>query len=59
MSKFGIYHNTTMANSHIYKQSGNAVSVPVIKRIAENFIHALNTVYSVDVTERELERTTF
>ncbi|MFZ3198843.1 MAG: DNA (cytosine-5-)-methyltransferase [Bacillus mycoides] len=34
-----------MANSHIYKQSGNAVSVPVIKRIAENLIIALDTVY--------------
>lgn len=30
-----------MANSHIYKQAGNAVSVPVIRRIAENFIAAL------------------
>nr|WP_263323554.1 DNA (cytosine-5-)-methyltransferase [Neobacillus sp. Marseille-Q6967] len=34
-----------MANSHIYKQAGNAVSVPVIKRIAENFIAALDAVY--------------
>lgn len=28
-----------MANSHLYKQAGNAVVVPVIKRIAQN-IHA-------------------
>ncbi|SES88322.1 DNA (cytosine-5)-methyltransferase 1 [Salinibacillus kushneri] len=31
-----------MANSHIYKQAGNAVSVPVIKRIAENLIATLD-----------------
>lgn len=31
-----------MANSHVYKQAGNAVSVPVIKRIAENLIDTLN-----------------
>ncbi|EIJ81806.1 cytosine-specific DNA-methyltransferase [Bacillus methanolicus PB1] len=35
-----------MANSHIYKQAGNAVSVPVIKRIATNMIAALNSVYN-------------
>ena len=34
-----------MANSHIYKQAGNAVSVPVIKRIATNLLVALDTVY--------------
>lgn len=33
-----------MANSHIYKQAGNAVSVPVIKRIAKNLITSLDTV---------------
>ncbi|GAA0294423.1 DNA (cytosine-5)-methyltransferase 1 [Gracilibacillus halotolerans] len=31
-----------MENSHIYKQAGNAVSIPVIKRIAENLIVALD-----------------
>ncbi|MFS0655108.1 DNA cytosine methyltransferase [Bacillus sp. 179-C3.3 HS] len=31
-----------MANSHVYKQAGNAVSVPVIKRIAENLLSALD-----------------
>nr|WP_254903128.1 DNA cytosine methyltransferase [Bacillus toyonensis] len=31
-----------MANSHLYKQAGNSVSVPVIKRIANNIINALN-----------------
>ena len=34
-----------MANSHLYKQAGNSVSVPVIKRLAINIIVALNTVY--------------
>lgn len=40
-----------MANSHLYKQAGNAVSVPVIRRIAENFIAALNVVYQVEEIE--------
>lgn len=31
-----------MANSHKYKQAGNSVSVPVIKRIAENIISAMH-----------------
>lgn len=35
-----------MANSHVYKQAGNAVSVPVIQRIATNLLTALNTIYS-------------
>ena len=30
-----------MANSHKYKQAGNSVSVPVIRRIAENIISAM------------------
>ncbi|UOE53598.1 DNA cytosine methyltransferase [Cytobacillus oceanisediminis] len=34
-----------MANSHIYKQAGNAVSVPVIKRLATSMIAALNSAY--------------
>ena len=32
-----------MANSHKYKQAGNSVSVPVIKRIAENIISAMRS----------------
>lgn len=32
-----------MANSHKYKQAGNSVSVPVIRRIAENMISAMHT----------------
>ena len=31
-----------MRNSHIYKQAGNAVSVPVIQRIAENILKVLD-----------------
>jgi DNA (cytosine-5)-methyltransferase 1 len=34
-----------MANSHLYMQAGNAVSVPVIKRIAERQLEALDKVY--------------
>jgi len=30
-----------IAKSHMYKQAGNSVSVPVIKRIAENMIFAM------------------
>jgi DNA (cytosine-5)-methyltransferase 1 len=32
-----------MGQSHLYKQSGNSVTVPVILRIAENIMDALNT----------------
>lgn len=32
-----------MANSHLYKQAGNAVSVSVINRIAENIITSLSS----------------
>ncbi|TKI46254.1 DNA cytosine methyltransferase [Lysinibacillus tabacifolii] len=31
-----------MANSHVYKQAGNAVSVPVVRRIATNLIASLD-----------------
>lgn len=34
-----------MANSHLYKQAGNAVSVPVIRRIATNVISAMDSAY--------------
>lgn len=33
-----------MADSHIYKQVGNAVSVPVVRRIAENLVATLDGV---------------
>ena len=33
-----------MANSHLYKQAGNSVSVPIIKEIAERMINALNLI---------------
>ena len=32
-----------MADSHKYKQAGNSVSVPVIRRIAENMIRAMDS----------------
>ena len=31
----------TMSNSHLYKQAGNSVSVPVIERIATSILKAL------------------
>lgn len=34
-----------MANSHLYKQAGNSVSVPVIKRIADKILYALDSFY--------------
>jgi DNA (cytosine-5)-methyltransferase 1 len=34
-----------ISNAHLYKQAGNSVSVPVIKRIAENILKALNKEY--------------
>lgn len=36
------YEFPEMANSHKYKQAGNSVSVPVVKRIAQNIISAMN-----------------
>lgn len=35
------YHLPDQANSHLYKQAGNAVVVPVIKRIGEKIVQAL------------------
>jgi DNA (cytosine-5)-methyltransferase 1 len=32
-----------MGNSQLYKQAGNSVSVPVIERIANNIIKALES----------------
>jgi DNA (cytosine-5)-methyltransferase 1 len=47
-----------MAQSHIYKQIGNSVTVPVIRRIAEKIKEALDVKYSyriipVNNTEKE------
>jgi len=36
------YKLPDIANSHLYKQAGNSVSVPVIKRIADNLYKILN-----------------
>lgn len=41
------FHFPEIANSHKYKQAGNSVSVPVIKRIAEKMIEALDRDNSV------------
>ncbi len=37
------YKLPKIADSHLYKQFGNSVSIPVIKRIAKNMSRALNT----------------
>ena len=36
------YKFPNIANSQLYKQSGNSVSVPVIQRISENILNVLN-----------------
>lgn len=38
-----------MANSHIYKQAGNSVTVIVIERIAKNIMKAINDAKHIDV----------
>ena len=35
------YKLPNIANSHLYKQAGNSVSVPVIKKIAESILVAI------------------
>lgn len=35
------YKLPNIANSHLYKQAGNSVSVPVIKKIANNILIAI------------------
>ena len=35
-----------VANSHLYKQAGNSVVVPVIRRIANSIISAINLEHS-------------
>ncbi|WP_442637275.1 DNA (cytosine-5-)-methyltransferase [Rossellomorea marisflavi] len=42
-----------IANSYLYMQAGNAVSVPVIKRIAERQLDALGKVYEKKKTPRK------
>ncbi|KGX85779.1 DNA (cytosine-5-)-methyltransferase [Pontibacillus litoralis] len=42
-----------MANSHLYMQAGNAVSVPVIKRIAEKQLDALEKVYKKNTKNKK------
>jgi len=38
------YKLPNIANSHLYKQIGNSVSIPVVQRIAENINLALNSI---------------
>lgn len=40
--KSGKYVLPEIAQSHLYKQAGNSVSIPVIKAIADNILKALN-----------------
>lgn len=40
-----------MARSHLYKQAGNAVVVPVIKRLASSIRHAITVDKSVEASE--------
>lgn len=35
------YNLPDIAISHLYKQAGNSVAVPVVKRIAENIVKAI------------------
>ncbi|AMB96485.1 DNA cytosine methyltransferase [Aerococcus urinae] len=49
-----------MAKSHLYKQSGNSVSVPVIKRIATNIAKALDIkVNRKKIENKKLTRSNF
>ncbi|KMK95062.1 DNA cytosine methyltransferase [Rossellomorea marisflavi] len=41
-----------MANSHRYKQAGNSVTVPVIRRIAENILNVLDISDEVNLGEQ-------
>lgn len=43
-----------MADSKIYKQAGNAVSVPVIERIAKKIVKALDKNSKEDLEEAEI-----
>lgn len=46
-----------IAKSHLYKQSGNSVVVPVIARIAENIAHALEmTEHEEHILEQTIHR---
>ena len=38
------YKFPKIANSHLYKQSGNSVSMPVIERLSQNILNVLNGV---------------
>jgi DNA (cytosine-5)-methyltransferase 1 len=52
--EFGFPEN--MANSHCYKQAGNSVVVPVVKRIAEAIIKALDAKYRTIGSDSKQEK---
>ncbi|EAE9311941.1 DNA (cytosine-5-)-methyltransferase, partial [Listeria monocytogenes] len=43
-----------IAISHLYKQAGNSVVVPVIKRIAENISMALEEASKIDLIQLDI-----
>ena len=45
-----------MANSHCYKQVGNSVVVPVVKRIAEEMVRVLNIKYDQQTEDNSFEQ---
>ena len=45
-----------MANSHCYKQAGNSVVVPVVKRIAEEMVRVLNIKYDQQIEDSSFEQ---
>ena len=45
-----------MADSHIYKQAGNSVTVTVIERIANNIVKVLKEFDSEDIDEVALDK---
>ncbi|MFV0157126.1 DNA (cytosine-5-)-methyltransferase [Empedobacter falsenii] len=50
----GKYYFPDIANMHLYKQAGNSVSVPVIRRLAENIFKALNGIKIVNSSKELL-----
>lgn len=43
-----------IANSHLYKQAGNSVSVPVIEKVAKNILKVVDGISCYDKNELEL-----
>jgi DNA (cytosine-5)-methyltransferase 1 len=47
------YHLPDIARTQLYKQIGNSVTVPLIKRIAEEIINSLNIKYKKKITRKD------